>query len=187
MPLDAVFLTGLTRELEARVTGAKIDKVQQPERDLLLLSLRTRDGNEKLLINGGVGSARVHLTQGSFENPQEPPMFCMLLRKHLVGARIESLVQPDFERLLILNLDARDEMGTAVKKQLVVEMLGRQSNVILVGPEDTREVMRGLMSARYPKSSVRMVREAEDAAALVRELATEGDSVLYEGVYPEEE
>lgn len=135
MPLDAVFLTGLTRELEARVTGAKIDKVQQPERDLLLLSLRTRDGNAKLLINGGVGSARVHLTQGSFENPQEAPMFCMLLRKHLVGARIESLVQPDFERLLILNLDARDEMGTAVKKQLVVEMLGRQSNVILVGPE----------------------------------------------------
>lgn len=62
-------------------------------------------------------------------------MFCMLLRKHLVGARIESLVQPDFERLLILNLDARDEMGAAVKKQLVVEMLGRQSNVILVGPE----------------------------------------------------
>lgn len=135
MPLDAVFLTGLTQELETRITGARIDKVQQPERDLLLLSLRTHDGNAKLLVNGGVGSARVHLTQGSFENPQEPPMFCMLLRKHLVGARIESLVQPDFERLLILNLDARDEMGTAVKKQLVVEMLGRQSNVILVGPE----------------------------------------------------
>lgn len=135
MPLDAVFLKGLTGELQARITGAKIDKVQQPERDLLLLSLRTRDGNAKLLINGGVGSARVHLTQGSFENPQEPPMFCMLLRKHLVGARIESLVQPDFERLLILHLDARDEMGMAVKKQLVVEMLGRQSNVILVGPE----------------------------------------------------
>lgn len=135
MPLDAVFLTGLTRELETRITGAKIDKVQQPERDLLLLSLRTHDGNARLLVNGGVGSARVHLTQGSFENPQEPPMFCMLLRKHLVGARIESLVQPDFERLLILNLDARDEMGAAVKKQLVVEMLGRQSNVILVGPE----------------------------------------------------
>lgn len=135
MPLDAVFLRGLTQELESRITGAKIDKVQQPERDLLLLSLRTRDGNAKLLINGGVGSARVHLTQGSFENPQEPPMFCMLLRKHLVGARIESLVQPDFERLLILNLDARDEMGSPVKKQLIVEMLGRQSNVILVGPE----------------------------------------------------
>lgn len=135
MPLDAVFLTGLTQELETRITGARIDKVQQPERDLLLLSLRTHDGNAKLLVNGGVGSARVHLTQGSFENPQEPPMFCMLLRKHLVGARIESLVQPEFERLLILNLDARDEMGTAVKKQLVVEMLGRQSNVILVGPE----------------------------------------------------
>ena len=85
MPMDAVFLHGLTQELTQSLTGARIDKVQQPERDLLLLSVRTQSGNAKLLVHGGVGSARVHFTAGTFENPAEPPMFCMLLRKHLVA------------------------------------------------------------------------------------------------------
>ena len=135
MPLDSVFLSGLAGELQDKITGAKIDKVQQPERDLLLLSLRMPGGNGKLLINSGVGSARVHLTEGRFENPAEPPMFCMLLRKHLVGARIVSVEQPHDERLLLLHLDARDEMGVQVEKTLACEMMGRQSNVILVGPD----------------------------------------------------
>lgn len=135
MPMDAVFLHGLTQELTQSLTGARIDKVQQPERDLLLLSVRTQSGNAKLLVHGGVGSARVHFTAGTFENPAEPPMFCMLLRKHLVGARITGIAQPDFERLLVLDLDGRDELGTPVKKQLIVEMLGRQSNVILVSAD----------------------------------------------------
>ena len=135
MPLDAVFLSGVTGELRARITGAKIDKVQQPERDMLLLSLRLVNGNGRLLIHGGVGSARVHLTEGKFENPAEPPMFCMLLRKHLVGARIRTVEQPEGERILLLHLDARDELGNETEKTLAVEMMGRQSNVILVGPD----------------------------------------------------
>ena len=136
MPLDSVFLSGLAGELSERITGAKIDKVQQPERDLLILSLRMPGGNGKLLLNGGVGSARVHLTQGRFENPAEPPMFCMLLRKHLVGARISRVEQPHDERMLILHLDAHDEMGVSVRKALIVEMMGRQSNIILTGEGD---------------------------------------------------
>ena len=132
MPLDSVFLSGLTRELEERLIGARIDKIQQPERDLLLFSVRTSAGNERLLIHGGVGSARVHFTQGSFENPQSPPMFCMLLRKHLTGARILSVLQPQDERILMIGIDARDEMGAQAEKTLVVEMMGRQSNVILM-------------------------------------------------------
>lgn len=134
MPLDAVFLSGLHVELAPQILGAKIDKVQQPERDLLLLSLRTRSGNERLLIHGGVGSARVHLTQGRFENPASPPMFCMLLRKHLVGARITKLAD-NGDRLLEIHMDAHDEMGTETRRTLVVEMMGRQSNVILVDGE----------------------------------------------------
>ena len=134
MPLDAVFLSGLHMELAPQILGAKIDKVQQPERDLLLLSLRTRDGNERLLIHGGVGSARVHLTQGRFENPASPPMFCMLLRKHLVGARIAKLAD-NGDRLLEIQMDAHDEMGTETRRTLVIEMMGRQSNVILVDGE----------------------------------------------------
>ena len=83
MPLDAICLQALTNELKGQLLGARIDKVQQPECDLLLLSVRTQSGNAKLLVHGGVGSARVHFTAGTFENPAEPPMFCMLLRKHL--------------------------------------------------------------------------------------------------------
>ena len=135
MPLDAICLSALTEELRPALEGAKIDKVQQPERDMLLLSLRSARGNVRLLIAAGTGNARVHLTQASFENPAEPPMFCMLLRKHLVGARIVSLMQPARERLLILELDSRDELGDSARKQLVVEMIGRSSNVILVGPD----------------------------------------------------
>ena len=135
MPLDAICLSALARELRPRLEGAKIDKVQQPERDMLLLTLRTPQGGARLLIAAGTGNARVHLTEAGFENPAEPPMFCMLLRKHLVGARIAALTQPANERLLIFELESRSELGDIASKQLIVEMIGRSSNVILVGPD----------------------------------------------------
>ena len=135
MPLDAICIEGLARELRPLVEGGKIDKVQQPERDMLLLSLRGAQGNLRLLIAAGTGNARVHATRASFENPLEPPMFCMLLRKHLTGARIVSLTQPERERMLLFELDCRDELGDTARKQLIVEMIGRSSNVILVGAD----------------------------------------------------
>lgn len=135
MPLDAICINALTRELAQSLLGAKIDKVQQPARDMLILSVHGGGGSGKLLISSGTGSARVHFTNSSFENPQSPPMFCMLLRKHLVGSRIDGINQPDFERMIIFDLNAFDEMGVPVKKQLVVEMMGRNSNIILTGPE----------------------------------------------------
>lgn len=132
MPLDSVTVSALTSELRAQIVGGKIDKVQQPERDTVLLSIRSPMGNVRLAVCGGVGNARVHLTEASYENPSQPPMFCMLLRKHLVGARIAALHQPERERIIIFELDAYDEMGLAVKKQLIVEMIGRGTNIILV-------------------------------------------------------
>ena len=135
MPLDAICIQALANELAPQLEGAKIDKVQQPERDLVLLSLRTKSGSKKLLISAGTGSARIHFTGETMENPAEPPMFCMLLRKHLVGARIEKLTQPEHERMLSLELDTRDELGDSAKKTLILEMIGRSSNLILVGPD----------------------------------------------------
>ncbi len=132
MPLDAICLSALTRELRERLVGAKIDKIQMPERDMVLLSLRGMGENLRLLIAAGTGNARVHLTGSSFENPAQPPMFCMLLRKHLIGARIVSVTQPAYERMLILELDARDELGHLSRKQLIAELIGRSSNLILV-------------------------------------------------------
>ncbi len=135
MPLDAVTVSALTRELRERIEGGRIDKVQQPERDMLLISLRAKGDNLRLVIAAGTGNARVHLTSGGFENPAEPPMFCMLMRKHLVGARILSVEQPELERMVVLTLDTHDELGVSAEKKLVVELIGRSSNVILVGAD----------------------------------------------------
>ena len=131
MPLDSITLSALAQELRSSVVGAKIDKVQQPERDTVVLSLRGQGGNVRLLLCGGVGNARVHLTQTPYENPASPPMFCMLLRKHLVGARISALSQPERERILLLSLDGYDELGLPTKKTLAIEMIGRGTNLIL--------------------------------------------------------
>ena len=117
MPLDAVTVSALTRELRERIEGGRIDKVQQPERDMLLISLRAKGDNLRLVIAAGTGNARVHLTSGGFENPAEPPMFCMLMRKHLVGARIPSVEQPELERMVVLTLDTHDELGVSAEKK----------------------------------------------------------------------
>lgn len=137
MPLDALCLTAIKSELERRVVGAKIDKVRQPERDVVVLSLRGTGGSMSLLLSAGANGARVHLTTAGFENPKTPPMFCMLLRKHLNGARITAIRQPECERVLVFELDAYDELGVVSRKSLVSEMTGRGSNIILVG-EDSR-------------------------------------------------
>ena len=132
MPLDAIYLSALTGELREKIEGGRIDKVQQPERDMLLISLRSKGENLKLLLSAGTGRARVQLTESGFENPAEPPMFCMLLRKHLVGAKIVSLRQPEWERMLIIELEGHDEMGFTSRKLLIAELIGRSSNIILV-------------------------------------------------------
>ncbi len=135
MPLDAVTVYALTDELSNMCLGAKIDKVQQPERSMVIFHLRTNGGNKKLLVSVGSGNARAHLTSAAFENPAEPPMFCMLLRKHLVGARIISVTQPDFERLICIELETFDELGVSTRKKLIAELMGRNSNLVLVGAD----------------------------------------------------
>lgn len=135
MPLDAITVNAIAKELRSKIIGARIDKVQQPGRDIIILSLRNSGFAGKLLISAGVGTARVHLSEESYENPQTPPMFCMLLRKHLTGARISSILQPDMERILILELDTYDEMGVETKKCLISELMGRNSNIILTEAE----------------------------------------------------
>ncbi len=135
MPLDAVTVSALAKELNERLEGGRIDKVQQPERDMLLLSLRAKGENLRLVIAAGTGNARAGITRGSFENPAEPPMFCMLMRKHLVGARILSVTQPEYERMLIFTLDTHDELGVQSEKRLAVELIGRSANAVLIGAD----------------------------------------------------
>ena len=132
MPLDAICLTAVKDELSRQIIGMKIDKVQQPERDMVILSLRGNGGKAyRLLISVGAEDARMHLTEFKFDNPNLPPMFCMLLRKHLTGARILDVTQPPAERVLALRLETSDSMGVRAEKHLIVEMIGRMSSIIL--------------------------------------------------------
>lgn len=135
MPFDAVYMSALRDELSQILPTSRIDKINQPERDELIFSLRTPEGNKKLLISANPSAPRLHLTEMTRENPITPPMFCMLMRKHLSGARIKDITQPGLERVLIITLDSMDEMGELTEKQLVFEALGRQSNLILVGSD----------------------------------------------------
>ena len=136
MPLDAIVLTALRRELDNVLVGAKVDRISMPEKDLLILSLRSRtSGTIRLLLSVRPGSARLHLTEQSFENPAQPPMFCMLLRKHLLGARITALEQPEGERLIALRFDASDEMNYHSERMLYLELMGKGVNLVLADAE----------------------------------------------------
>ena len=132
MPLDAISLRAVVEELRPELLGLRIEKVQQPSRDQVILLLR---GNRRLLINAGANAPRIQLTKIQRDNPAEPPMFCMLLRKHLVGAKIAEISQPPLERLVKMELDIIDDFGQPGKRTLVLEAMGRRSNLILLDGE----------------------------------------------------
>ena len=135
MAFDAVFLSAVLAEVRERCLGARVDKIHQPSRDTLILHLRSRDSREKLLFAVNPTAPRLHLTSASPENPAEPPMFCMLLRKHLLGARLTEITQLPMERAAFFTFDCTDEMGDAVQKKLAAELMGRTCNLYLLAPD----------------------------------------------------
>ena len=135
MPLDALCLTAVAGEVRAAVQGGKIDKIYQPTRDEVVFYIRGPAGNVRLLLSANPGHPRAHLTERNRENPEQPPMFCMLLRKHLQGARILELNQPPLERILDFKLETLDELGDRVERRLVLEAMGRSANLILLDGE----------------------------------------------------
>lgn len=137
MPLDAICLGAVTNELNTVLTGCRIEKVYQPDRDEIVIQTRGQGGARRLLVSIAAGTPRVHFIETARENPAVPPMFCMLLRKHVQGAKIAAVTQPAVERMLSIELDTTDEMGVACKKYLICELMGKHSNVVLCG-EDNR-------------------------------------------------
>ena len=135
MAFDAFFLSAVLEEIRQRTREARVDKIHQPSRDTLIIQLKCREGREKLLFALNPTAPRLHLTAASPENPPEPPMFCMLLRKHLLGARLLSVTQPPMERCATFTFDCIDEMGDHVEKKLVAELMGRTCNLYLLSPE----------------------------------------------------
>ena len=135
MSYDGLFAGAMARQLDRLLTGAKIEKIYQPEPDEILMQVYTKDGRKKLLLSTQPSGAAVYLTERAFENPPSAPSFCMLLRKHLQSGRITEVRQPSTERVIEFLIETVNEMGYAVNKRLVAETMGKHSNLILIDRE----------------------------------------------------
>ena len=155
MALDGAFLRHLKKEITDRALGARVDKIYQPNKEELVFLLRTRQEAFKLLLSARANSPRIHFTQYAPENPKVPPMLCMRLRKRLSGAKLVEVRQPGLERLLYLDFDAANELGDKVRLSLVIEIMGKYSNIILVDGQG--KIVDALKRVDEEMSSQRLV------------------------------
>lgn len=155
MALDGAFLRHIKQELEEKLLGARVDKIHQPNREEVLVAFRTREAAYKVLFSARANSARVHFTAIPLENPKQPPMLCMLLRKKLQGAKLVAIRQPELERLLHFDFDCINELGDHVTLTLTMEIMGRYSNIILTDEEG--KIVDALKRVDAEMSSQRLV------------------------------
>ena len=132
MALDGLAVSALAFEMNSCLSGLRIDKIHQPEKDELIISLHGTGGSYRLLLSASANVARACITNQSRQNPAAAPMFCMLLRKHLAGGKLACAVQPGFERIIEFKIEAKNDFGDIVVKSLIIEIMGRHSNIILV-------------------------------------------------------
>ncbi|MGN7939941.1 NFACT RNA binding domain-containing protein [Virgibacillus sp. 6R] len=135
MSFDGLFTYAITKELKNSLLNGKVTKIHQPYKYDLIFQIRSGGKNHRLFLSAHPSYARIHLTNEAYDNPSEPPMFCMLLRKHLEGGIIENIEQLDMERIIIFDIKSRNELGDITEKRLMIEIMGRHSNIILVDKE----------------------------------------------------
>lgn len=162
MPLDGIVANNIALELKEKVLGSKITKIYQPEKDEILMHIRKTGTNYKLLFSANANYPRVHLTDVSRENPSNPPVFCMLLRKHIAGGKVLDVIFHDFERILTFNIESVNELGDLSIKRLIIEIMGRHSNIILVN-----ENGKIIDSIKHVDSDMSRVREVMPAREYV--------------------
>lgn len=155
MAFDAGMLACACAEVRQKALGARIEKVFQPERDEIVLQMRSTEGGKRLLINAGSSNSRFGFTTEQKENPMTPPMFCMLLRKHLQGAKLSDVRQEGFERVVTLEFETRDEMGFDCRRYLIAEIMGKYSNLIFANEE--KKILAALHTVDFSMSALRQV------------------------------
>lgn len=155
MALDAVCIKALCGELSDKLINGRIDKIHQPEKDEITLHIRTYDENYRLVISAGSAHPRIHLTSRQKKNPITAPMFCMLLRKHLGSGKIINIEQIGFERIVKISVESYDELGDLTVKHIIAEIMGRNSNIILVNSD--MKIIDSIKRVDLTVSSVRQV------------------------------
>ncbi len=202
MSLDSFFITAQTRALDARLSGARIDKIFMPRPAEIVLSIRGEAGNERLMISAGGSNSGIYLTSLRPENPPAPPMLCMLLRKHMQGGRILSVSQPEGERMMVITFSSTDELGGVSEKRLICELMGKRTNILLLDENGIilgcvkkvdyemspdRALLPGLAYRMPPRSGRPSVYELdEERLASLLEGASDSDAILerLDGISP---
>lgn len=155
MALDGIFLYHLKNEISDFAVDSRVDKIHQPSRDEIVINLRSRRGSKRLLISCNADSARIHFTDYPPENPPKPPMFCLLLRRRLTGAWVTSIEQDNLERILKINFSGTDELGDKTKYSLIVEIMGKYSNIIFT--DENNKIIDSVKRIDENKSQVREI------------------------------
>lgn len=163
MALDGITVNSIVCELTDKLLGGRIDKIYQPQKDEIIISVRSIGSNFKLLMSANPSHPRIQLTSVNKDNPMTPPMFCMVLRKHVAGSKITNIYQPDFERVVVLELDSLNEMGDMTTKRLIIEIMGKHSNIILV--DDNSKILDSIKHVSHETSSVREVLPGKEYSA----------------------
>ncbi len=191
MALDGLFLSKIKDELISKAVGLRVDKVNQPTRDEIILNLRGKGCNYKLLLCVRADSPRVHFTSHNIDNPPVPPMFCMLLRKHLTSAMVKNIRQHESDRILFIDFDATNEIGDRVELTVCVEIMGKYSNIILISGEkiidsakrvdyltsSVRQILPGL-SYQLPPDQDKLNLQSEEVSCIINKILTFKDKYL---------
>lgn len=189
MPFDGILTHFMAKELTEMLGGGRIGKIYQVGKDTVTMQIRANGENHRLLVSSNAASPRIHLSDKQYENPDNPPVFCMLLRKHISGALIRRIYTNDFERIVIMEVEATDELGDRSIKKLIVEIMGRYSNIILLNKDDKiidaikhvdREInrVRELLPARnyvLPPAQDKLDPTQEDLITILQKKATESE------------
>ncbi|AWK52413.1 fibronectin/fibrinogen-binding protein [Clostridium beijerinckii] len=138
MALDGIYLYSLVNDLKKSILNCRIDKINQPEKDEIILTMRKDRSNIKLLISASPRFSRIHITNSVKPNPIKAPMYLMVLRKYILGGRITNITQKDSDRILIIEIENRDELGFDSVYSLIIEIMGRHSNITLVRNRDNK-------------------------------------------------
>lgn len=155
MAFDGITVSALISEIKDKITGGRIDKIYQPENDEIILSIRSFGKAYKLLLTANPSNPKFHFTSESKDNPLNPPLFCMVMRKHLQSGKIIAIDQPDFDRIVNIYVESMNELGDYSVKKLIFEIMGRHSNIILT--DDNNIILDCIKHITHDKSSVREV------------------------------
>jgi len=155
MALDGIAISNIIDELKTKLLGGRVDKIYQPESDEIIISVRSLGKAYKLLITANASHPRLHLTEKNKSNPTQAPLFCMVLRKHLSSGKITNITQPNFERIINIHIESINELGDYSTKKLIVEIMGKHSNIILT--DENNIILDSAKHISHEKSSVREV------------------------------